>query len=411
MRGEGEQAVEGGEALQCAADEHDQHASTIDGDQQKVHTLTAQHGEQAQAGREQSEQGQAKINETNQSTQETQANAEGQQSKGAGTKMPAQPKSESIWDRVADWFQKQIFDRVAHALDWVRQGLSKIILKVVGMCMGMDNINDELAKVSGEMDESEQHTAETTQGASEVDQQAGAAHTQASEASTHAQQAVSEGSQQVQQAEASEQALAAEDQALAQQEQEVEAYCSQYATDNASYFGEDAEAGQSTPPDQPPPIDGSVLQAAEAEASGGADLIDQQEHEAMAAAARARNAIQQDALACGVSPAEALGAYYQPMEDAVVDYTARQDTRRAALAAAGARITGLSGQSREQADPMLSDLASEVVRTIGAAEADHAALMQGLRDALQSAGQGFESTSSEQGAEQSGALMSAPDAP
>jgi len=334
QRIEGQTAIEGGQELQSAADQHEAAASGLD-EQVAGHQsgLDRMHDD-AQTGIDEANSGQEGAGGLGNETQGLQSESEARNAEAGAVTMPKPKKSSSWFDRLANWFQEKVFSKVGAALNAVREFVADIILKIVGFFMGVDDIDAQLAGVRGEMEAAQQTTAHTQGRTQHVSQQAQTAHQQASDAGADAQQAISGGEAAVSQADQLDAQLMSMDSDLAAQEQEVlqstQAWQSEYGDDvDEAYLG--------GPVCEPGIISG--LRDAAANALSGIDTL---ETEATTHSNTARNALSADTQASGLDAA-LLGGIATGIENDFSGLVGRMDQRRGQLAGLQAEIASLDG--------------------------------------------------------------------
>ncbi len=349
VRSEGEAAVTAGQSLVDTAATHDENACMLD-DMVASHADGLQsHADQAREGEAQARDGQTQTGQMGAQTDGLKGEAEGKQAQANNARMPEKPKGGGFFDRIANWFKEQVFDRVKAALNWVRELMSKLILKVVAFCMGVDDIEGKLATMQTDMQASGQQTAATQAENAAVGQQSTQLHDQAATATVDANSAIAQGEDAVCSADSTDAQLAAQDAALVAQADEVQSYTDQFEQDWGPSFEENASVE--------PAIDGAVISAFRGEAGSVREWLDTEDASITTLVGNARDALAADAQAAGLDVSMVMSTAFVPLEASATAFFGREDARRASITTMEGTLGEISKLPASSANGALESMA------------------------------------------------------
>ncbi len=370
QRIEGQTAIEGGQQLQVAADQHEAHASALDeqvaGHQEGLGVMHAD----AQRGIDETNKGASEVGNLKGETNSLQSDADAKNAEAGAASMPKPKKSTSWFDRVANWFQEKVFSKVGAALDAIRDFVADIILKVVAFFMGVDDIDSKLAEEQEALAIAQGRTTDTQGRATEVSGEAARAHSDAATASADASTAISEGQAAVGQADALDAQLMSLDSQLASEEEEVLSCTQAWQEEYGECVDEAYEGG--------PEVDPEVLSWLEAAADTTATGLDQLEGDAAQAASQATAALMSDSAQSGID----LGGIATAIEGDYNALVGRNDGRRSQLASLAAEVQGLSGARYALVADQITRIGGDLSRIAGEADADALAFEALVNEAM-----------------------------
>ena len=362
VRNEARVGISGGQSLLSTATEHEANACTLDTEVAAHHTGLQSHADQAHEGEEQAREGQVQTGEMGSSTNTLKSDAEDKQAKANAAKMPAKPEKKGFWDRIANWFQEKVFKTVENALNWVRELIASVIMKVVAFFMGVSDIEGKLAQAETDMQTSGKETAQSQAQNEEVAVGAQTLHAQASEASTDAQSVISKGEADVCAADGQEQALLAQDVALQSQADEVQSYTDQFEQEWGPAYEESNAEG--------PAIDSEIIGAFKAESESVRTFLDNDSVEITWLVADAQAAMAADAAAAGIEESAVVEMGQHPLQEAADSFLRRQTSRRERLDSIDTLLADIATMPAAEATAMLEELADGIQAVADAAFED-----------------------------------------
>ena len=365
-------AISGGESLIAAATEHGQSGQQLGQDAQSHQGGLARHAQQAQEGERQAVGGQTQTGRMGTQTTSLQAEAKDKQGRANATQMPEKPKADHWWNKVANWFQEQVFARVSAALGAVREFMANIILQVVAFFMNVSDIGGKLQEAQSGMHQAGETTHQTQDKNKHVQAQAQEVQTQAQTATTDAQSAVDEGTAIVSEADARDAQLAEEDRKLEAEAAAIEAYIAQYTADNGE---------QITGPASEETLGQDVADAYAGELQSLLGGMDEQEASCSELAQSARDSVTSEASEAGIDSAEIAGLV-APLESNYTLWHSHFSGHRHAIADAAVAARGFGGKPLQAARDALGDFVNDVSAVLQAAYGEIGAFRRAVAEYL-----------------------------
>lgn len=241
VKAEGNAAVAGGEELRMAAQAKEEEANVLDAqvaaDKAGLETLACQ----AEEGKAQAEAGKTETQKGKDEGEGTTGEGKTQEAELAQKKVPDPESKGGLLSRLKAWFVEKVVGAIRKGLQWFQDLLSKVVLRLVSMFMGVDDIEGKLEAMGAEMDTAAEATSQAQSENEAVSQMAEALHQQAADANAAADAAISQGGAEVAEAEALDAQLAEEEARVAQAGEEGAAWCESFEDEHGEALEETGE--------------------------------------------------------------------------------------------------------------------------------------------------------------------------
>lgn len=381
-RAEGEAAIEAGKELESEAAAREEDALKIDKQLKADKPKVDKFEKDAESGKQEAKKGKDESTKLGGETDTLKGDAEAKKDEAASTKMPDKPKPKGLWGKIKAFFQEKVFGLARKALDKVRQFITDMILEIVATCMGVDDIDAELAKLETEMTDSKTAAQETKGTSDAVGQDAGDIHKQAADADAAAKDAQQQGQESVDKADDLDAQIKAKDEELKAEEEAIKAKNDAFEGQEGPGLEHRAAAALVVNPEQL----SRSKQAAQALGAG----LDAVEKEAAGQVEKAKKVLLSDAAVMKFSPDVVKNGAFGQIDADHALFVGALDKQRGELAQLEAEVAGQAGKPFTEAEVVLNRVSSEIAKIAAEADAGLDAFLQSLTYAVQATGKALE---------------------